>query len=64
MESPLPQPTCSPSKNQIKSNQNQKDLWELERISSPLMHLELGRQWKGITFHMFCMDRKVCIIFI
>jgi hypothetical protein len=24
-----------------------------------LVHLELGRQWKVITFHMFCVDRKV-----
>jgi hypothetical protein len=27
-------------------------------------HLKLGRQWKVISFHMICVDRKVCYIFI
>ena len=26
-------------------------------------HLEFGRQWKVIIFHMFCIDKRVCIIF-
>jgi hypothetical protein len=25
-------------------------------------HLELGRQWEVIAFHMICMDRRVCTI--
>jgi hypothetical protein len=27
-------------------------------------HLELGRQWEVIAFHMICMDRRVCTIFM
>jgi hypothetical protein len=26
------------------------------------MHLELGRQWKVIVFHMYFINRRVCII--
>jgi hypothetical protein len=28
------------------------------------VHLELGRPWKIIAFHMFYMDRRVCTAFI
>jgi hypothetical protein len=29
-----------------------------------MLHSKLGRQWKVIAFHMFCVDRRICTFFI
>jgi hypothetical protein len=29
-----------------------------------VLYFKLGRPWKVIAFHTFCMDRRICIVFI
>jgi hypothetical protein len=34
------------------------------KITMTKVHLEFGKQWKVIAFHMFCMDRRVYTVSI
>jgi hypothetical protein len=34
------------------------------RLCLRVVHLKLGRQWKVIAFHMFCVDRRICTLSI